>query len=310
MHETREKMVKGYIDNSKVSETSVYYSGWCFHEEKGSCEKQIIYHLVDDTTIFDNETTVFDIGKKILREDVSKVYERDDIIDCGWEFSFEKRKEDKIKGIELQMLFDEKWNTIFILETERKVKIGRNFIPSYIVVDNFYEDPYAIRRLALTQNYEFHPDYHKGKRTEQVFRLDGLKENFESILNHKIINWEKYPVNACFQYCIGGDQLVYHVDIQQYAGIIFLTPDAPPQAGTSFFRSKYTKKNKVAKQGDDIVFKNGYLDPTEFELVDVVGNVFNRLVLFDAHMIHAASTYFGNRLENGRLFQLFFFDLE
>jgi hypothetical protein len=34
------------------------------------------------------------------------------------------------------------------------------------------------------------------------------------------------------------------------------------------------------------------------------------MVLFDSKMFHAASNYFGKNLENGRLFQLFFFDLE
>ena len=177
-------------------------------------------------------------------------------------------------------------------------------------IDNFYDEPDKVRELALNQTFEFHPNNHKGKRTEKVFLFDGLKETFESILNQKIKNWNNYPVNGCFQICIGGDQLVYHVDLQEYAGIIFLTPDAPPSSGTSFYRSKYTKKTKVGSKGDEIVFKNGFLDCTEFELVDTVGNVYNRLVLFDAQMIHAASTYFGNNLENGRLFQMFFFDLE
>ena len=58
------------------------------------------------------------------------------------------------------------------------------------------------------------------------------------------------------------------------------------------------------------VFKNGHYDGTEFDLVDVVGNVYNRIVLFDARLIHAATQYFGNEINNGRLFQLFFFDLD
>jgi hypothetical protein len=60
----------------------------------------------------------------------------------------------------------------------------------------------------------------------------------------------------------------------------------------------------------DIVFKNGFLDPSQFDVVDIVGNVYNRLVLFNAKFIHSASSYFGNSIENGRLFQLFFFDIE
>ena len=66
---------------------------------------------------------------------------------------------------------------------------------------------------------------------------------------------------------------------------------------------------KVSKEEHALVFANGYLDPTEFETVDSVGNVYNRLVLFDSKCIHAATDYFGTCKENGRLFQLFFFDL-
>jgi len=56
-------------------------------------------------------------------------------------------------------------------------------------------------------------------------------------------------------------------------------------------------------------YPTGHLDPSVFECVDVVGNIYNRLILFDSRMIHAASAYFGDMKENGRLFQLFFFDL-
>jgi hypothetical protein len=218
------------------------------------------------------------------------------------------------------MFFDEKWNSIFNFNnylTNRMINHNTNFytknitkyIPSFVVIDNFYEHVDTVREFALTKNFHYHVEYHKGKRTDEVYLFDGLKESFENILQCKIKDFRRYGVNGCFQYCIGGDQLVYHYDGQEYAGIIFLTPDAPPQCGTSFYRSKHTK-NMKCKGDDDIVFRNGYLDPTEFEVVDVVGNVYNRLVLFDAKMFHAASNYFGTTKENGRLFQLFFFDLE
>jgi len=51
-----------------------------------------------------------------------------------------------------------------------------------------------------------------------------------------------------------------------------------------------------------------HLDGTPFEPVDVLGNVYNRLVLFDASAIHSASEYFGTVKENCRLWQMFFFD--
>ena len=93
---------------------------------------------------------------------------------------------------------------------------------------------------------------------------------------------------------------------------MFLTPDAPPESGTCLLRSKITKKMKIDQGEHDIVFDNGngFLNPDLFEIVDRVGNKYNRLVLFDSQHIHAASSYFGSSKENGRLFQLFFFDIE
>lgn len=64
--------------------------------------------------------------------------------------------------------------------------------------------------------------------------------------------------------------------------------------------------------GWDVAWKDvpgdPHLDGTSFEPVDVVGNVYNRLVIFDASCIHSASQYFGTVKENARLWQMFFFD--
>lgn len=252
------------------------------------------------------------------RIDVIKFYKfvSNEKLKCGWNFNL---KDTKIKDVKVEMFFENKWNIIFTLKNSFSDFDIDNFsckklikyVPSFVVVDNFYDNVDSIRKFALSLNFSYHANYHKGKRTDEVYRFNGLKENFESILNCKIKNWTNYRVNGCFQYCIGGDQLVYHHDTQEYAGIIFLTPDAPQQTGTTFYRSKHTKQMKIKNNNEPkVVFKNGFLDPTEFEVVDVVGNVYNRLVLFDSQMFHAASNYFGNTLNNGRLFQLFFFDLE
>jgi hypothetical protein len=51
-------------------------------------------------------------------------------------------------------------------------------------------------------------------------------------------------------------------------------------------------------------------DMTKWELIDRVGNVFNRLILFNSKRYHMSLDYFGNSKENGRLFQVFFFSTE
>lgn len=313
MHETKHSNVKGYIDEIKnINEKEIILKGWCFHEKFPDAEIRLKYSLND----FNTEIYSYNTDVNNPREDVAKFYNNLNIINCGWVFFLVKNVDtDEIKDMEIQLFFDEKWNTIITFEKENKISLSEpikkhKFIPSFVVVDDFYKNPDQVRTFALKQEFSLHPDYHKGKRTDTVYRFNGLKESFESILGIKIKNWDHYGVNGCFQYCIAGDQLVYHYDTQEYAGVLFLTPDAPPNTGTSFYRSKYTKKIKIEQQDIPVTFKNGFLDSTEFDVVDVVGNVYNRLVLFDAQMIHAASTYFGNSIENGRLFQLFFFDLD
>ena len=99
-----------------------------------------------------------------------------------------------------------------------------------------------------------------------------------------------------------------------------MSPDAPLSTGTATFQSKitgirkfdetnYTEetfKKTFSGYGDQINF----YDNSSFELVDRVGNVFNRLVLFDAKCIHAATEYYGTNINDSRFFQLFFFDIK
>ena len=51
-------------------------------------------------------------------------------------------------------------------------------------------------------------------------------------------------------------------------------------------------------------------DMTKWELVDRIGNVYNRLVLYRGDHFHISMDYFGQDINDGRLFQTFFFDTE
>ena len=188
-----------------------------------------------------------------------------------------------------------------------------------IVVDDFYADPDFIRDFAMN-NLDYNPsNYHKGKRSKTRFVLDGTKEKLEKIIGREITNWnyESYA-NGVFQYCVANDPLVFHVDSQMYAGMVFLTKDAPFEAGTSFYSSKNTGRKRFDNFEDqeayETTFKGknaemNFYDSTQFEKIDEVGNVYNRLVLFDAKQIHAPSKYFGDAIENARFFHMFFFDV-
>ena len=294
MHDSDEPYVKSYVDNMVYENNFFKIEGWTFHEKFGILPLRI---KMDNNYI--------DIKRK-NREDVSSFYKNKSILECGW---YIDNISNKYYKIELEINIENEWKRVLEIVLCNS-EINHNTIPSFIVIDNVYSDPDSIRNFALSQTFNYHPNNHKGRRTDGTYRFDGLKEFFESKIGCKIKNWETYGTNGCFQYCIAGEQLVYHVDAQEYAGVLFLTPHAPPQTGTTFYRSKYTEKMKIFEGEHSVVFKNGFYDSTEFDVVDVVGNVYNRVVLFDARMIHAASCYFGNNIENGRLFQLFFFDLD
>ena len=182
--------------------------------------------------------------------------------------------------------------------------------PRLWIVDDFYADPHAVREFVLQQEFEPNLNYYKGSRSNQQYIVPGTKEAFEKIIGKKITNWtETHGMCGRFQYCTAEDALVYHCDGQTLAGMIYLTPDAPYSCGTSLFAHKRTGLRNENDFGDVNVFEEtGFYDKTKFELVDTAGNVFNRLVLFDAKCIHSANEYFGTNLTNSRLFHLFFFD--
>ena len=204
--------------------------------------------------------------------------------------------------------------------TLNKAEINKSPNTSLIVVDNFYENPDYVRQLALKEKMRTGGlgKGYMGSRSVDFFFAPQMKEVFEEILRGEISNW--YDGNYCngvFQFCVKGDPLVYHCDGQDWAGAIYLTPDAPYNTGTSFFASKRNKqRGGIGSSFDcDVVFspekdEDPFLNPNLYEKVDEVGNIYNRLVLWDARLIHAASEYFGDKPENSRLFHLFFFNLK
>ena len=198
--------------------------------------------------------------------------------------------------------------------------VNSAYNPRCWIVDNFYEDPDSVRDFAFKQKY-FPGEGAVGHRTRKQFFFEGIKESFEEIMGKKIkengVHGWYYPgINARFQWCPAGTNRVYHCDEQRYAALIYLTPNAPPESGTTFFKHKETGRrhnldiNWAAGEGSKVFPGDTFLDKTRYEQVDTVGNVYNRLVIFDGGLIHSATDYFGSSIENSRLHHMFFFNLE
>jgi len=188
------------------------------------------------------------------------------------------------------------------------LEINPNYLKKLFVVDNFYSDPHSVRRFALSVNYAADLRYYKGIRSTEAYHPDNIKEVFENIMGEKITNFPTNSPNGCFQITTSSDPQVYHHDLQKWAAMIYLTPDAPLESGTRTHRSKVSGAARAGDPGTDQAFEGGFLDATKFDIVDSTGNVYNRLVIMDAQSIHSAGTYFGQTNYDGRLVQLFFFD--
>jgi hypothetical protein len=249
------------------------------------------------------EEITFEYG--LGRKDVSEFYKDSSYAfqNCGIQISIPQKDRTQF---EIQYFMNGKWTQLYALQFQYNIPelAFSSRAPSFLVVDNFYNNADIVRNYALSQEFIFNPNNHKGKRTEIDFHNDSLKNEFERLLGVPIQKWD-YKWNGCFQYCTAEDKLVIHCDVQNYAAIVFLTPDAPPSTGTSFYRHKKMKNRHYREN----TFTGGHYDFTDFDLVDTVGNVYNRLVIFDAQLIHSATEYFGTSKENGRLFQIFFFDI-
>jgi glycosyltransferase involved in cell wall biosynthesis len=181
--------------------------------------------------------------------------------------------------------------------------------PRLFVVDNFYSDPDAVRNFALT-SVEYQKDlrWYKGLRSTKPYRQDGMKEAFEKIIGEKINNFEEHGFNGCFQLMMADDPQVYHYDNQKWAAMIYLTPNAPIESGTRLHRSNINGSRHSSDLNVDESFSYGFYDSTKFDVLDSVGNIYNRLIIMDAQCLHSAGPYFGNTKETGRLTHLFFFD--
>ena len=190
------------------------------------------------------------------------------------------------------------------------------------IIDNFYDNADEVRAYALTKDFGVKGNY-TGHRTATDLN-DGVRDYISSHIepmNGKIL-WP-YPHDSesycgSFQYTTARDRTWIHADSgTTWAGVLYLTPDAPLSGGTGLFRHKATGLCTLPR------FENGDIDEelltkiyedaqdmTKWEMTDRIANVYNRLVIYRGDYFHASLDYFGKDIYDGRLFQTFFFNTE
>lgn len=180
-----------------------------------------------------------------------------------------------------------------------------------ISIADFYSNVDEVREFALKQEFK-EGDHFPGRRTES-FLNDSIKQTLQDFVRPfgGAVTWWGDENSGAFQYATAFDRSWIHVDARtSWAGVLYLTPDAPVSAGTGLFRFKETKE-RVWPDADVKGPQNIHqVDYTKWDMVDRIGNVYNRLILYRGDLFHVSLDYFGQGLEDGRLFQTFFFNTE
>ena len=192
-----------------------------------------------------------------------------------------------------------------------------------IVIDNFYANSIETREYILTQEFKVRGNY-PGQRTHSF-----ANQHLKDIIQEYVLPYggkiTDFPMpnetnkdnnniyNGSFQYTTSRDRSWVHIDgFNNWAGVLFMTPDAPLSGGTAFYKfyDGTSCKQDVEILDNKTETDKFSQDMTKWQIVDNVGNVFNRLVLFNSNRFHMSQDYFGDSKENGRLFQVFFFSTE
>jgi hypothetical protein len=197
----------------------------------------------------------------------------------------------------------------------------------YAVVDDFYNNPYDIRKYALSLDYPepFEGYTYPGRNSTKSVYDQSLHNEIEKICGSKL----RYPKSdteaGYFRLSTENDTFEQYIHVDpgwDIAGVLYLNPpnQCEIEGGTSFWMHKklgieHCPRNpeEAALLGYDtyhsirenLIYGDG-LDDTKWLKYLMVPMKFNRLVLFDSLLWHSHNANFGDKKENARLVQLFF----
>ena len=215
-----------------------------------------------------------------------------------------------------------------------RIPSGRKDALSVLIVDDFYADPDAVRKIALDAEYLEHaPGWwvsaweggpEPGLRGDRGFRHNGaaIRAKMEELIQAPTRDdrWElggdgwNGAFHLRFEHPLQRAGGVHHHHGETargtretdwgWTGVLYLSPQSPRGSGTSIFAEKstglaYTEEPVVRFRGFSEVWKALQVEPK-----------YNRLVLMDSRIFHCAELGFGFTPETARLTQTFFFDVQ
>ncbi|MEK6286358.1 MAG: DUF6445 family protein [Acidobacteriota bacterium] len=194
------------------------------------------------------------------------------------------------------------------------------------VVDDFYPNPGRVRRSALETPFVEHKEL--GMWATQSYHPKGVRALLEKQFRICISKWDQIsdPFNGAFYSAFSkgtrAEPVRIHYDhpASWFVVIIYMTPDAPYDAGTSLWQHRETgliagptekdaERLGISVKTLDALIQRDCAKPYRWREVDRIGNIYNRAVMFPGKMLHSATRHFGSNPSNGRIYQGFQFPL-
>jgi hypothetical protein len=207
----------------------------------------------------------------------------------------------------------------------RKPLLGRD----YWVLDDALANPMEVRNRMLVrtdwvQGAPYRPESWPGMRAQPALTDDELRPIEAWFLGQagrkKIfrpaVTGAAHLNHNCVQVVSAREgQTRPHTDSRAlctHAAVLYLSPDGPAHAGTTFFRARNADGspggNSIPSRYANLVEALGtrFVPPNLFMPDVAVDYKFNRLLLYRADLIHSATAYFGEALEARRMALVFF----
>ena len=195
---------------------------------------------------------------------------------------------------------------------------------SLILVDDFIDNPHALREAALRLTYPHGENMFPGRNSVERINLEGLAGQVSRLVGEPLAPMPPTQAHANCRITLGGDtgKAKVHVDAAHWSGILYLSDPAHCRGGTEFFRHLPTGTENApvddwqaqahgyptAKQFVADVLARDTMDDSKWEMTHRVPMRFNRLILLRPWLWHTAGESFGTTPEDSRLVYLMFFE--
>jgi hypothetical protein len=210
----------------------------------------------------------------------------------------------------------------------RDAERGKTLMPHFLVVDDFFADPWEQRQIALARDYRSDlPEgaNYGGRDSIERAAWTGTHQTAA----RRIAAILRSPIRFCPYYRMNPegthDSGRSHIHCDEFdTGIIYLNP--PEQcvaaAGTHFWRHRrlgwesFEDMRRARPDHDDAQLTEVYWSELgggknldEWERTLTISMKWNRLVLFRGDLFHSAGLSFGTTKEDARLIQVIQFDV-